>query len=127
VNGRTFTGPLHVVRRAILKEISFVDSGADSATSARIAAQHKEQAVMDDTSTTLQDPTQQDAGQTDGNTAGSADTSATSGAQQPAQAAQEPAAPKPQATAPSTIQASAAGDDLVTRMRRQMAAETRRI
>jgi len=38
VNGRTFDGPLHVVRRAILKEISFVDSGADTATSARIAA-----------------------------------------------------------------------------------------
>ena len=38
VNGRTFDGPLHVVRKAILKEISFVDSGADTATSARIAA-----------------------------------------------------------------------------------------
>lgn len=45
VNGRTFDGPLHVVRRAILKEISFVDTGADAATSARIAATantHKE-------------------------------------------------------------------------------------
>jgi hypothetical protein len=40
VNGKTFDGPLHVVRKAVLKEISFVDSGADSATSARIAAQH---------------------------------------------------------------------------------------
>ena len=39
VNGRTFDGPLHVVRRAILKEISFVDSGADTNTQARIAAQ----------------------------------------------------------------------------------------
>ena len=43
VNGRTFSGPLHVVRKAILKEISFVDSGADPATSARIAAQNVEQ------------------------------------------------------------------------------------
>ena len=63
VNGRTFSGPLHVVRQAILKEISFVDSGADPATSARIAAQHKEQAVMDDTttvSTTNQNPAQTD-------------------------------------------------------------------
>jgi len=38
VNGRTFNGPLHVVRRALLKEISFVDSGADTNSSARIAA-----------------------------------------------------------------------------------------
>ncbi|MFO7857593.1 MAG: hypothetical protein R6V11_01580, partial [Ectothiorhodospiraceae bacterium] len=43
VNGRTFDGPVHVVRQSILKEISFVDSGADTATSARIAAQNKEQ------------------------------------------------------------------------------------
>jgi hypothetical protein len=38
VNGRTFVGPLHVVRKAVLKEISFVDSGADTNTSARVAA-----------------------------------------------------------------------------------------
>jgi len=38
VNGRTFDGPVHVVRKAVLKEISFVDSGADTRTSARIAA-----------------------------------------------------------------------------------------
>jgi len=42
VNGRTFTGPLHVVRRAVLKEISFVDSGADANTSAKVAAQSPE-------------------------------------------------------------------------------------
>ena len=40
VNGQTFTGPVHVVRRAILKEISFVDSGADTNTSARITNTH---------------------------------------------------------------------------------------
>jgi hypothetical protein len=124
VNGRTLAGPLHVVRQAILKEISFVDSGADPATSARIAAQHKEQAVMDD-STTHQDPTQQDAGQTDGDATGSANTTTASSATP--QAAQEPAAPKPQTTTASTIQASAAGDDPLTQMRQQMAAETRRI
>jgi len=48
VNGQTFEGPVHVVRRAILKEISFVDSGADTETSARIAAKDKEQQVMED-------------------------------------------------------------------------------
>lgn len=125
VNGRTLAGPLHVVRQAILKEISFVDSGADPATSARIAAQHKEQAVMDDTSTTHQDPTQQDAGQTDGDATGSANTTTASSATQ--QAAQEPTAPKPQTTTASTIQASASGDDPLRQMRQQMAAETRRI
>ena len=38
VNGRQFSGPLNVIRRAILGEISFVDLGADGATSASIAA-----------------------------------------------------------------------------------------
>ncbi len=46
VNGRTFDGPIHVVRKAVLKEISFVDNGADSSTSARIAANSKEQSSM---------------------------------------------------------------------------------
>ena len=41
VNGRTFEGPLHVVRRMTLKEISFVDSGADGETKAVVAAQAK--------------------------------------------------------------------------------------
>ncbi len=52
VNGRTLTGPVHVVRRAVLKEISFVDSGADTGTTARIAAQdtvqNKENHAMSD-------------------------------------------------------------------------------
>jgi hypothetical protein len=38
VNGRTFTGPLNVVRKATLGEISFVDLGADDHTSATVAA-----------------------------------------------------------------------------------------
>jgi len=48
VNGRTFEGPVHVVRRAVLKEISFVDSGADTETSARVAATGKENSDMDE-------------------------------------------------------------------------------
>jgi hypothetical protein len=39
VNGRSFTGPLNVVRKATLGEISFVDLGADGRTSASVAAQ----------------------------------------------------------------------------------------
>ncbi|MGE3809026.1 MAG: Mu-like prophage major head subunit gpT family protein [Gemmataceae bacterium] len=38
VNGQEFTGPMNVVRKAVLGEISFVDLGADMQTSARVAA-----------------------------------------------------------------------------------------
>jgi hypothetical protein len=38
VNGRALTGPLNVVRKATLGEISFVDLGADGQTSAIVAA-----------------------------------------------------------------------------------------
>ena len=130
VNGRTFDGPLHVVRKAILKEISFVDSGADTATSARIAAQNKEQAVMDDTNTATQDDTQHDAGQTDGNTQANATSGSATEAPTEPKAALEPTTPKSQAATPGTVNASASdnsGGDPVTDMRRRMAAETRRV
>jgi len=131
VNGRTFDGPLHVVRKAVLKEISFVDSGADTATSARIAAQNKEQAVMEDKNTAAQHDTRQDASQTDGeDTTGSADTDAPGSAQPKTGQAQEtttPSSQEPQAATPDTVNASASDDDPVTDMRRRMAAETRRV
>ncbi|MGE3809242.1 MAG: Mu-like prophage major head subunit gpT family protein, partial [Gemmataceae bacterium] len=38
VNGQEFAGPLNVVRKGVLGEISFVDLGADMQTSARVAA-----------------------------------------------------------------------------------------
>ena len=38
VNGREFAGPLNVVRKSMLSEISFVDLGADAQTSATVAA-----------------------------------------------------------------------------------------
>ncbi len=38
VNGREVVGPVNVIRRATLGEISFVDIGADSATTVRVAA-----------------------------------------------------------------------------------------
>ncbi|MFN3165576.1 MAG: hypothetical protein ACE37H_00765 [Phycisphaeraceae bacterium] len=55
VNGRQFEGPVYVARKTTLGEISFVDLGADGATSATIAAQHKEHHTMSesqDTTTT---------------------------------------------------------------------------
>lgn len=41
-NGRSFDGPVYVVRAGTLNEISFVDLGADDKTSAKIAAKAKE-------------------------------------------------------------------------------------
>ena len=48
VNGKTVEGPVNVIRRATLGEISFVDLGADSQTTASVAAQ----AVPDGSSST---------------------------------------------------------------------------
>jgi len=125
VNGRTFAGPLHVVRQAVLKEISFVDSGADTATSARIAAQNKEQPSMDDNNvTTAEETTPQNATPTD-------DTGASNNGQVKtppnADKTHDPAQPAPAPTTPSTVNASAAHADAVVQMRRQLAAETRRV
>ncbi len=125
VNGRTFAGPLHVVRQAVLKEISFVDSGADTATSARIAAQNKEQTSMDDNNVaTAEETTPQNATPTD-------DTGASNNGQvktaSSADKTHEPAQTAPAPTTPSTVNASAASADPVVQMRRQLAAETRRV
>ncbi|MCX5685538.1 MAG: hypothetical protein NT049_17920, partial [Planctomycetota bacterium] len=57
VNGREFAGPLNVVRKATLGEISFVDLGADGETSARLAASAKEKEPMDATKTDKQNET----------------------------------------------------------------------
>lgn len=42
VNGQTFSGPVHVVRKMVLREISFVDQGADENTTAIVRAQLNE-------------------------------------------------------------------------------------
>jgi hypothetical protein len=57
VNGQEITGPVNVVRKATLGEISFVDLGADGRTSASIAARlHKEPNVMADDSNPTPSP-----------------------------------------------------------------------
>ncbi len=89
VNGREFSGPLNVVRKATLGEISFVDLGADGGTSASVAASastmQKEQDEMDGTTnkSTNTQTTNEGAGQ------------ATAPAQKPAQGAeaQQPTGP----------------------------------
>jgi len=107
VNGRTFDGPLHVVRKAVLKEISFVDSGADTGTRARVAAREKETQTMDDVVTTPA------ADQADPDTAPE-----TQAADAPPAA---PEKPTPDAETPPDPA------DPVVAMRRRMAAETRRV
>ncbi len=42
VNGVQFSGPINVVRKSVLGEISFVDRGADGDTSVRVAAMAKD-------------------------------------------------------------------------------------
>ena len=62
VNGRTWPGPLNVVRRATLGEISFVDLGADGNTSALVTASTPSSTALGDppvktTPVTTPDPT----------------------------------------------------------------------
>lgn len=51
VNGREITGPMDILRASTLKEISFVDLGADGATSATVAAQRAKEGNMTATAT----------------------------------------------------------------------------
>ena len=58
VNGKEFSGPLNVVRKATLGEISFVDLGADGQTSANVAASaNKENNTMDKDTTQVEQET----------------------------------------------------------------------
>jgi hypothetical protein len=47
VNGRSFDGPLYVIRRSVLKEISFVDNAADGGTVATVAAAQEETLISE--------------------------------------------------------------------------------
>jgi len=114
VNGRTFDGPVHVVRKAILKEISFVDSGADTNTSAKVAASSKESESMDD----QKERSPESANSNEENIATNAESN------------QHPVQQPPSTTqAPEHLNASASDNDgdPVTQMRQRMAAETRRV
>jgi hypothetical protein len=52
VNGASYQGPINVVRRATLGEISFVDLGADGNTTAAVTATHPSTASGDQSVTT---------------------------------------------------------------------------
>jgi hypothetical protein len=107
VNGKQFSGPLNVVRRSTLGEISFVDLGADGATSASVSASHSslegEPNVADENQTA-------DAEETDTDGTETTETEVTGSA--PSQT-------------PETVTASAA--DSVAEIRAAAAAELERI
>ena len=128
VNGRQFTGPVNVVRKATLGEISFVDLGADANTSANVLAQKgqkgqqasaKENDTMTDTETTTATTTTtaQDNGTAGGTPAPSAPPASPAAAPAPPPPIQAAAAPPVQATVP----------DHVTKMRDDIAREHERI
>jgi hypothetical protein len=122
VNGREFTGPLNVVRKATLGEISFVDLGADGNTSASVAASARERTVMEDSKTTVTETQTQDQTAT-----GAQGTTQKDGPQ----TATPPAAPAaPAKTVGHNVQAAAATEipfDPVAKMRVDAAAEMERI
>ena len=131
VNGRTFDGPIHVVRKATLKEISFVDNGADSSTSARIAANSKEQPHMHETATPApgtqgnQTTTVDPKPATPPSTENSKPTPAPESNPSPAR----PATIAASATQPPEVSDAPAPEhqNPMMQMRKQMAEETRRI
>ncbi len=133
VNGRTFDGPIHVVRKATLKEISFVDNGADSSTSARIAANSKEQPHMTPGTQVTPAP---DPG-TQGNQTTTVDpkpatppTTETTPPQAPTSDSPTPTSPPAlaaRATQPPEVSDAPTPEAPMMQMRKQMAEETRRI
>jgi len=138
VNGRTFDGPIHVVRQAILKEISFVDSGADTNTAARIAANDKEHSDMEDAKTTTDAPETTATAETAPQEEPKAPVAEPTKDPDPKPAPdtadtvqQESEAPAPadqsDSQTPATLKASADLPDPVADMRRKVATETRRI
>ena len=52
VNGRSVSGPLSIIRKAQLKGASFVSLGADSSTSAKVAAKRKDAGMEPETTIT---------------------------------------------------------------------------
>ena len=126
VNGRTFDGPVNVVRRATLGEISFVDLGADGNTSAQVAAsaQEKENPTMDASTPTTSSTS------TPAPTAPAATPVAVAPAAPPVQAAaaSAPTAVQAAAVPQSTAGASsAAPEKSADQLRAEALAETNRI
>jgi len=139
VNGRGFIGPLNVVRKSVLGEISFVDLGADGNTSASVAASAAATAVETaSTSSASQSPQNQEknpmtitavAGETTSaaGTNTQADTNTPATTVQAGMASTATAHTSAITSSPAAVVASTSTDDPVTQMRQRIAAETRRI
>jgi len=106
VNGRDFIGPVNVVRKATLGEISFVDLGADGNTSANVAASAKENINMDGNENTTQDTT----ATVEGKDATKVEAKAQTGADAPAPSVQASAGAGITATCVADMRASAAAE-----------------
>ncbi|NLW83507.1 MAG: hypothetical protein GXY41_03735 [Phycisphaerae bacterium] len=104
VNGRSFDGPLYVIRQSILKEISFVDNGADTQTTATVAAHQAEPAKQPVTPLSEKEPPMDET--KDKHT---------------------PETPADPPQTPQKIEAASGVDDPVLQMRQRVADETRRI
>jgi len=144
VNGHEFVGPVNVVRKATLGEISFVDLGADGATSATVAAGAGESQSHEEPSSrerTVNDhPSRGDQGVATQATATQPTAPVQSGASQPAatqptapqsattQPAAQPATPQPVVT--GVVEHTESGDSVFAMMRQYraaQAAETERV
>jgi hypothetical protein len=113
VNGRTFDGPVNVVRKATLGEISFVDLGADGNTSAQVAAASSAQNPAHAKETSIME--------------GNASTSATQTQANPQTASPAaPSAPPVQASAPAPGE-PAAHEPTADQVRADALVETNRI
>ena len=125
VNGRDFAGPVNVVRKATLGEISFVDLGADGNTSANVAATAKENIAMDGKDTTTQDPASPSAtpGQAPTKVEGQAD----AGTPRRGSGQEDAGKPKVEAAAAATATDGGIIADPVADMRARAAAEQERI
>lgn len=112
VNGRAWQGPLNVVRRSSLGEISFVDLGADGNTSALVTAQTSSITPIDSGDTPVKNTPAASPDTPAAAAAAPASTAAPAAATvaalaTPAVQAATPAAPAGQAVAPAAIQAAA--------------------
>jgi len=118
VNGRTFDGPVNVVRKATLGEISFVGLGADGNTSAQVAASSPGTTPVQEKETSIME----------GNASANVNPTSTPATPQPTvtSAAPAPAAPVVQAAA-SNPAASVSGERTPDQVRAEALAETTRI
>lgn len=115
VNGQQQSGPVNVVRRSSLGEISFVDLGADGATTASVTAINQSHEGVESMGSTT-------------TSAGDSETTSESQSTTPAVTAQQPATPPvAAATAPVATVPVATVPDTVSQIRAEAAAELDRI